>query len=438
MKNLIESFRTSLRFRMTAGMAVMLLPLLVLGIGNILSAQRVTQALDAVARTEREALRPLTDLQKLVLESAGPPSDYLILGSRAEATLFEFLARQTDEAFTALMASSAFAGKQPRMLLDEAYAEWSQARAVGTAIHSIPRPVGNAAAGVRMKVFDAHIGRTTEILDSLYRHIQSTIERQRTAAGALQQRTTVFLAVIFLSAMGIAIAAGYLLSRSFVLPVRVLQDGSFEFSQGGHLFREALRGGDAIVSLEQALNTNALRLEYDGLTGAYTRQEFERRFKNEMRRSARYGHSFTLLVVDIDRLMLMNDAHGHAAGDDVLRIVTARLLEEVRSADTIARYSGEEFAVIMPETGAEGAHLVAERLRSAIAAEPVTASRGGSLPVTVSIGSATFPRDGRAGNELVAAAYAALFAAKAAGRNRVISYESSLAPAAPPCEPASS
>jgi diguanylate cyclase (GGDEF)-like protein/PAS domain S-box-containing protein len=170
------------------------------------------------------------------------------------------------------------------------------------------------------------------------------------------------------------------------------------------------------------LETLALR---DGLTGLSNRRAFGQRLALEMNRAARYGMPLSLLLLDVDRFKDYNDTFGHVAGDDVLRTLSQVLFAQGRETDFFARYGGEEFVVILPHTGSEGAQILAERLRLAISRTAWTAR-----PVTASIGAATLLPDMSAEDDLVSAADRALYAAKAAGRNRVV-HALSLGDAAP-------
>lgn len=161
----------------------------------------------------------------------------------------------------------------------------------------------------------------------------------------------------------------------------------------------------------------------DALTGLNNHGEFQRQLKEEEERSRRYNRSFSLLMLDIDHFKTVNDSYGHQAGDEVLRALAARLREQNRPVDHAARYGGEEFVVILPETTNDGAFTSAERLRAAVADSAVTVTDGRTIPVTISIGVATFPADAGSGTALIAAADAALYAAKQGGRNRVVRYE---------------
>ena len=127
-------------------------------------------------------------------------------------------------------------------------------------------------------------------------------------------------------------------------------------------------------------------------------------------------------MLDIDHFKDINDRYGHQTGDDVLITVADLVRLTVRPVDVVARYGGEELAVILPETDGGGARLVAERIRGTIEESLTTTSQGETIQVTVSIGLATFPRDSATGAGLVHAADQALYAAKMDGRNIVRCY----------------
>jgi diguanylate cyclase (GGDEF)-like protein len=157
----------------------------------------------------------------------------------------------------------------------------------------------------------------------------------------------------------------------------------------------------------------------DALTRLYNRRFFDERVAYEFERATRYHSQVSLLVADIDHFKQFNDRHGHARGDEALRTVAKQLLEGVRSQDIVCRYGGEEFALILPGTDGDQAMTVAETLRQAI-----EGSMGSAVgPVTISVGVAS-PSDGgiEDASALFRAADAALYQAKAAGRNRVVRF----------------
>lgn len=157
----------------------------------------------------------------------------------------------------------------------------------------------------------------------------------------------------------------------------------------------------------------------DSLTGLFNRREFERMLESESERSVRFRLPLGLAMIDVDHFKAINDAHGHPAGDTVLRELAGRLITLLRSVDRVARIGGEEFAALLVQTDAEGALTVAERICRTIASEPVVIAEGRSLKVTVSVGLAAWSMNMDATN-MIAAADAALYAAKAAGRNCVV------------------
>jgi len=272
---------------MTLGMAVMLLPLVILGVGSYLASKSMVGAMEQVVRTETEELKPAIEIQKLVLQTAIPVNDYLILGDPTEQVLFDFLVRETDIKFKSIKATPSYEEEAERKLIDAALSEWEQARALGRGIFAIARPQGNRDAGRRMKAFDAHIGKVTEKLNQLYDEVQREIAKQHAQARRLQRRMTLLLITVFAGAVLTTVIAGFLLSRSIILPIRALQDGVFRFGQGDNSFRVVLDRPDEFGQLAKTLNTMAERLEYDSLTGVYSRSEFQRRLKNELARALR-------------------------------------------------------------------------------------------------------------------------------------------------------
>jgi diguanylate cyclase (GGDEF)-like protein len=152
----------------------------------------------------------------------------------------------------------------------------------------------------------------------------------------------------------------------------------------------------------------------DGLTGLHNRRRLMESLTDEVRRSQRLKHTFSVLMVDVDHFKKYNDTFGHLAGDGVLARVAALLREATREVDDVARYGGEEFLVMLPETGMTEALEIAERVRARVAAEVFPGRR-----ITVSIGVSEFPLYGNTPEEVIAAADEALYEAKREGRDRV-------------------
>lgn len=175
-----------------------------------------------------------------------------------------------------------------------------------------------------------------------------------------------------------------------------------------------------ILKLQAATRQLELLASTDPLTGAYNRRHFMETGSNELLRSNRYQHPFTVLMLDIDHFKAVNDTHGHSIGDEAL-IETVRVIEEtLRAEDTLGRIGGEEFAVLLPETSVARANLLAERIRVAIG-KIVIETPTVPLTFTMSIGMT----EGLGGDEtlddILKRADDGLYKAKEDGRNQVVS-----------------
>lgn len=208
---------------------------------------------------------------------------------------------------------------------------------------------------------------------------------------------------------------------SGTVDIEAMEAGALDYLVKGEIspgsLERSLRYACKLGETLEALRRLATR---DELTGLLNRREYDRILAEEEDRARRFGHSLSLAIIDLDLFKSINDARGHAAGDAVLKEVARRLAATIRTVDRAARIGGEEFALILVQTGKEPALEVARRAIRAIAAEPISIGAGESLIVTASAGIAEFPSGARDGAGLFAAADKALYAAKAAGRNRAV------------------
>jgi diguanylate cyclase (GGDEF)-like protein len=197
------------------------------------------------------------------------------------------------------------------------------------------------------------------------------------------------------------------------------ETGQFRDEDGETLQALAAQGAIAIdnARMHRLITKQA---STDGLTGLANRREFQDQLRREIERAQRFGLPLALILLDLDDFKLVNDRFGHLAGDSVLRAVASTVKSGIREIDCAARYGGEEFAIILPGATSEGAARLAERLRIAIAERPATAADGRPVRVTSSFGVAAMPEDATTQVELVAVADGALYAAKEAGKNRVV------------------
>jgi len=184
-----------------------------------------------------------------------------------------------------------------------------------------------------------------------------------------------------------------------------------------NLVKKLKRQNEELERANSTLKDLSIR---DGLTDLYNHRYFQENLAQEIPRSERHGKKFSLVFLDVDFFKQYNDTHGHPAGDTVL-IALAKLLKgALRKSDILARYGGEEFVLILPETSRENAFAVAENIRKKIADHPFPGRE--TQPhgmITVSMGIAVFPEDGRDGSALLQHADSALYRAKEGGRNTV-------------------
>jgi diguanylate cyclase (GGDEF)-like protein/PAS domain S-box-containing protein len=174
-----------------------------------------------------------------------------------------------------------------------------------------------------------------------------------------------------------------------------------------------------IGPLKQAEQRLLHLAHHDALTGLPNRLQFENDLARSLQRAWRQGQQIALLFIDLDCFKLVNDTLGHAAGDELLRVVAARLRAVVRAEDAVARLGGDEFTVVLEEVdGAAGAALAAAKLLEAVAAPTVL--QGRAVSVSASIGIALFPAHGADAGALMQAADAAMYRAKRQGRHHCV------------------
>ena len=174
---------------------------------------------------------------------------------------------------------------------------------------------------------------------------------------------------------------------------------------------------EAAMALENARVYEAARnlADRDPLTGFYNHRYLHERLSEEVVRAIRAQREVSVVMLDLDDFKLVNDTFGHVYGDRVLVFVAETIRANLRASDVATRYGGDEFALILPETSARNAVVVCERIQAAFRAAPFSADGRTPLPVGTSIGVATHPADGRTATELIAAADAGLYVAKAEG-----------------------
>ncbi len=198
----------------------------------------------------------------------------------------------------------------------------------------------------------------------------------------------------------------------------------FTYFISGYLSKNLHENEELLQELLRQTRELSIR---DGLTGLYNQMHFFELLGRETRQSQHHGLSYSLIMFDVDHFKNYNDRHGHLRGSETLRAIAAIMRRKFRSSDLLAKYGGDEFAIILPQTDKVGAYLAAERLRESVEREPFPgAETQPQKKVTLSIGLAAFPEHGLNDDEILNHADKALYFAKESGRNRSVIYHENI------------
>jgi len=182
-----------------------------------------------------------------------------------------------------------------------------------------------------------------------------------------------------------------------------------------------------VVGSSKVLSRTLLELEYyavhDPLTGLHNRRQFNEMLNYEVSRSERHQHEFSVLMLDLDDFKDINDSYGHPTGDTTLCAIATVLLEHTRKGDLCARVGGDEFAIILTETGAKGAGIVAKKISHALRELAITSAQGNHFHLTVSIGVSSYPGDGSTIDTLLEGVDIAMYKAKDMGKDSVCAFD---------------
>ena len=417
--------------RFSLSMIFMFLPLLVFSIGGILTFVAVIDAFEVAIEDANLEMRPITHLQSAIYEASIPIHDYLVECDPAKREIFAQKGLNVDKAFEEAF-SAPFDQSDDLRLIQSAHKEWQLSRFKGEDVMTITDPLKDPTTAHKIESFDTQIGRVMDILTQAQNSVTDEMNKQLDYAQVVKRRVFIVILSIFIVGLGIAVLASVMLTRSILYPIRILDKAAEHLAEGDLACRVPFERKDELGTLARTFNMMAARLENsqaaleelatrDPLTDIYNRREFYRLLRLEIKRALRYGHNFSLILFDIDVFKDINDTYGHPVGDRVLTLIAELTTKEVRPGDVVARYGGDEFALILPEATIANALILAERIRKVISSNDIKVNPKQSVKLTLSIGVAEFPIDGKHEEDLIAKADAMLYAAKRQGGNRVCS-----------------
>ena len=393
---------------------------------NLYKALRLT---DQVVERSIVEMHYAMLLQMSLAKAAMPPNDYLIHGKSSTREEFRARVAEVEQNFATLSAMTAMTPTQ-HQVLDAARREWGRTREMGEAILKIARPIGNPAAADKMEEFDQMINSVIARLDAIHRVAHAETGESHDELRGLKSEAILFVAAFLAAGLGIAIIGFIVLNRLLFPPLRDLSQGMRLFSEGqiGHRIagnmpvelRELADGFNTMAEKLQAQHVELVKTaSHDALTGCFNHRLFITDFAREFPRAQRYQKTLSLLMTDLDHFKAINDTYGHPVGDRVLQKVAEAMSAQLRASDSLYRYGGEEFVILLPETDTQGALVAAESIRRKVADISVRLDGNQTITVTISVGVACFPQDTDNQDELLKKADVAVYAAKNGGRNRV-------------------
>jgi len=381
----------------------MLLPLAAVVFGAFYTVQNTVGTLERVIGQPVEGLALSKDVQTLVLRTELPIHRYMHKGEPVDRDSYIRLTVEIALGFQEALNMPNL-GSNERVALEKAQEQWHQTKRIGD---DLLARTGLTDADVLVHQMDEYglsLSSVVSTLDVVSNKAMAEVETQRLAARDTREQAFLWTGGIFAFGLLLAFAALYSLASSVLFPIRRLEETVQRFGRGDLTSRVNLHREDEIGTLAGAFNSMAERfqkvqkeLEYlsihDHLTGLYDRAKFHELVNTEIQRAKRYDRMFSILYIDIDDFQDINEKYGHLVGDSVLCSVAMQIKSAIRPTDAAARFGADQFAVLLSETSAHGAHETCERIGRAIAENALNLGDGKRLRITVCIGAATYPED---------------------------------------------
>ncbi|MDH5389090.1 MAG: diguanylate cyclase [Gammaproteobacteria bacterium] len=422
-------YRHSLRQRFILTATMMLVPLATLIVIQYSVFNSTITHLNNVIEHSSFELTNIKQLQQAIHMAVMAPNDYIVHGNVNER---ENYTASSDKATATINNMLKVMAEHPDELdlLNQVDQLWRQIEQKALNILATTNPVGNNAMAEEMESLDALSEQIAPILEQMFNIVTLEIAEESEDADHLRN------IMIILIIGGTSISALMILwltrtlAKAVVKPICCLKNAANRVGDGDYStclswdrldeIGELSKSFDAMTEyLEKAHTKLELLACQDSLTGILNRREFDRRFSNELSRAVRYKHDLSLIMIDIDLFKQVNDKHGHLTGDYVLQTFATLVEKTIRDIDQFSRYGGEEFVLILPEVGREGARILAERIRTLVEGTSFGEADGEPVHITISAGIACYPNNGTSEKEIIDSADKMLYQAKHSGRNRV-------------------
>ncbi|HKT60544.1 MAG TPA: diguanylate cyclase [Gemmatimonadales bacterium] len=419
----------SLRSWIAIGMAVAVLPLAASAVlGYTTLKLGVIAPFRDVAARARDQIDPTQRLRLLLWETVQPLDAYMDEGDPRDARAYREMRERIEAEFAALHARLR-AQPELQALVTRARDDWTAADHLATEAISVRRAPGDPRGAELMDSSNGMIASSVDKLGVVYDTVAGVLRNDHDSALRAFRQAEWLAAAAGAASLAAVLLGVLIIGRVLSASVERLVDGAQRFAAGERdhridiqlppelhrVAREFNRMIGRIHESEDALSDLAQR---DALTRLLNRRAFDGALLEAFARQRRLGERFALLLLDLDHFKSVNDTHGHAAGDEVLRRTAQTLGAQLRPFDRLFRIGGEEFAAILGGADGEAALAAAERLRASVAAHPVPVE-GAEIPTTVSIGVALGEATGEP-RTLLQDADAALYRAKREGRNRAV------------------
>lgn len=422
---------TTARRLVVIGLATFL-PLVVVSVMLGSALTRTAELTDDVSNEVETLVAPVLQLSDALAETRVLLDRYFTTAQEHDQTAFIAYARRIDTGFADIREVVSTGDDEMQAQLRAAEDSWEFIRDMAADPEFVVPPdaeARNALFATLSSTISSIRRDLVEVADLAASRIVTLATQAEATAGGMR--------VLLFTAVPAALLAGIVLIGWLVRDLRSgsreLREAAEALERGAGSVRVTEGVSGELAPIARAFNAMAERLERqarelhatanrDELTGVMNRRGFRSDLDAELERAGRYGRPTALLILDIDHFKTVNDTWGHPVGDVVLKAVADEIQDAVRGVDRVGRWGGEEFAVLLPETPPEDARHVAERINRVIRQRVVIAA-GEAIRVTASLGVAIFDpaNDAEATpDELVSRADAALYAAKSAGRDRVM------------------